>query len=381
MEIIIIILSIIVVVLVMVFLFKNHKKTPSKHPSNLNGQNQKSIVNQSERIIKIQVPHVAPDKNQSNITYNKMHPSVRKTQYFNITDHILPATVDDLNREDKIIIEKKISTLPKLPTTTIKLLGLLRNPESNINKITSLVSTNPVFSGKILQTVNSSYFNLPEKITSVGRAITLLGYNNVRAIVFRETVDNTVPEKTNIETDGYTKMWLHSAVVSVCSGHIGKTHFKLSEYELATIGLMHDIGKYFLSSLKDGIEIISDIPSIIKEEHQYGINHSVAGSLVAANWKLPDTIINCIEYHHYPSFFTPDKIPEQYGKQCFIVCLSDLLAHVLGYNVQSEQILPIKDEYFKLYGIEKDIQTFITDDLLKNIEKSNLTVKSYIDVI
>lgn len=364
MEITVVILSILVAFLIVVFL--------------LNRRPQKPIENRPDEIL----------KKQDSITYKTSFTTRPETQqvikeinFFNITENIFPATVHDLNLEDKKIIEQKISALPKIPTTSTKLLGLLRNPESNINKITSLVSTNPVFSGKILQTVNSSYFNLPDKITSVGRAITLLGYNNVRAIVFRETIDNAVPDKINIKTDQYLKTWVHSAVVSVCSGHIGKTYFELSEYDLATIGLMHDIGKYFLSTLKDGIEIISDIPSLIKEEHRYGINHSVTGSLIAAKWKLPEAIIHGIEYHHYPSFFTPDKIPEQYSKQCFIICLSDLLAHALGYYIQHEQILPIKDEYFELYGVDKDIRMFITDDLLKNIEKSNLTVKSYIDAI
>ena len=285
MEITIVVLSIFVVILIVVFLFRNRKNTPSKDVSSLNRRPKKPIENQPDEIIKKQAS--TKDK-PSFFIHPEIQPVFKEINYFNITEHILPTTVHDLDLKDKKIIDQKISALPKIPTTSTKLLGLLRNPESNINKITSLVSTNPVFSGKILQTVNSSYFNLPEKITSVGRAITLLGYNNVRAIIFRETIDNAVPDKIDIKNDLYTKTWVHSAVVSVCSGHIGKTYFDLSEYDLATIGLMHDIGKYFLSTLKDGIEIISDIPSLIKEEHRYGINHSVAGSLIAAKWKLPE---------------------------------------------------------------------------------------------
>jgi len=266
-----------------------------------------------------------------------------------------------------------------MPTTSIKLLDLLRNPESNPAQITALVSTNPVFSGKILQTINSSYFALPGKITSVGRAITLLGYNNVRTIVFQETIKHAVPKRFDTATDLYIKTWVHSAVVSTCAGHIGKELFKFSEYDLATIGLLHDIGKYFLVTLESHFEIISDIPVLIKEEHQYGINHAVAGSLIANRWKLPDAIIHGVEYHHYPSFFPPEAIPEQYRKQCFTICLADLIAKALGYPGQDEQIMPIKDEYFTMFGIDKDIQRVVTAGLVKDIEKSRLTVESYIN--
>jgi HD-like signal output (HDOD) protein len=167
--------------------------------------------------------------------------------------------------------------------------------------------------------------------------------------------------------------------VSTCAGYIGKTYFKFSEYDLATIGLLHDIGKYFLSALKNSLEIVSDIPTIIKEEHRYGINHAVAGQLIAAKWKLPDAIVHGIEFHHYPSFFPPESIPKQYRTQCFTICLADLIAKVLGYHGQDEQILPIRDEYFKLFEIDKNIGGIITADLVKNIEKSRLTVESYTD--
>lgn len=376
MKIIITLLLLFAVAAIIIFFYKKQKAPLQKNADKFHPPLSKSSYDKKNEITQKQT---STNSNSIKIINSEIHSELKEINYFALADDIFPTTLQNLEEEDRKIIERKISVLPIIPTTSTKLLGLLRNPESNLNKITSLVSTNPVFSGNILKTINSAYFKLPENVTSIGRAITLLGYNNVRTIIFRETINNVVPKNLNMESSVYIKTWIHSAVVSTCAGYIGKTYFKFSEYDLATIGLLHDIGKYFLSALKSSLEIVSDIPTIIKEEHRYGINHAVAGQLIAAKWKLPDAIVHGIEFHHYPSFFPPESIPKQYRTQCFTICLADLIAKALGYHGQDEQLLPIKDEYFKLFEIDKDIGGIITADLVKNIEKSRLTVESYID--
>lgn len=302
-------------------------------------------------------------------------------EYVEIGKDIYPAGIEQIDDEIKKNLESKIGIIPQIPSNSMRLMNLLLNPESNIKEIVSLVSTHPVFSAKILQTVNSVYFSLPEKITSIGRAITLLGYNNVRSLVFHETLRNTMHRKGEYEAEKYLKIWAHSAIVSACAGYLGKQLFQFSEYDLATSGLLHDIGKFYLINIEDSIEIVSDVPTLIKEEHRYGINHSVAGTYIASHWMLPEFIIKAIEYHHHPSFFPPDSIPEKHLKQCFVLCLADLVANAMGYSGEDEQILPIKPEYFEIFNIDKDLVDIITTDLLKNIEKARVTVESYIDAI
>ena len=132
----------------------------------------------------------------------------------------------------------------------MKLLDLLKNPFSNWNDISAVVSTNPMFSAKILQAVNAAYFNLPDKVTSVGRAITLLGYNNVRSLVLEDVLETLAVKNLNSNSDAYVKACVHSSVVSACSGYLSKNIFHTSEYDIATIGLLHDIGKYFTATLE-----------------------------------------------------------------------------------------------------------------------------------
>ena len=271
-----------------------------------------------------------------------------------------------------------MSTIKPIPVNYLKLMNLLRNPESNPGEITSVTVTNPVFSARILRAVNSAYFNRPEKITSVGRAISLLGYNSVRALVLQETLNNVLPRERYGDADLYSKTWAHSAVVSVCSGHLGKNIFQFSEYELGTMGLLHDIGKYFIHMLKPVGEAATESPLMLREEQQYDINHACLGGLVAKNWQLSDSIVKGIEYHHYPAFSPPESIPERYIRHAFVICLSDLICKALGYGANDDEKLPIRNEYYEMFKMRPDLEENVTPRLIREIEKAHVTVQSYI---
>ena len=144
------------------------------------------------------------------------------------------------------------------------------------------------------------------------------------------------------------------------------------------MGLLHDIGKYFIHMLKPVGEASAEAPVMIREEQQYGINHACLGSLVAQNWQLSDSIVKGIEYHHYPAFFPPESIPEPYRKQAFIIYLSDLICKALGYGANDDEKLPIRTEYCEMFKIQPDLEENVTPRLIREIEKAHVTVQSYI---
>jgi hypothetical protein len=258
------------------------------------------------------------------------------------------------------------------------LLNLLRNPDANLGEITSLVSTNPLFSAKILQVVNSASFGFRDKINSVGRAITLLGYTNVKSLVLQDYINNLIPKDQPGDSEMYAKIWIHSAIVAACSGYLGQKIFQFSQYEFGTIGLLHDIGKYFFHSLDIQGEMEPGLPGIVQEEQVYGINHMILGGIIAEKWELSDMIINSIRHHHHPFFSPPDSLPEPYIKQSFVLALSDLIAKVLGYPGNDNDIFSIGEDYYRMFGIKPELKEIVTPSLVKEIEKARNTVLSYI---
>ena len=314
-------------------------------------------------------------------TVLKAYPIFTSIPYSPVVEGAWPMSPDRIDPGLKSRIEERVSSLGPIKTNSVKLLNLLKDPASNPGEITSVVSTNPGFSAKILQSANSAYFNLPQKITSVGRAITHLGYNNVRSLVLQDALEGMIPGDNRMDSGTRMKIWQHSAIVSVCAGYLGKTIFAFSEYDLATMGLLHDIGKYFIPDAVLKTVTDPDVPLVGREEMSFGVNHAVLGSIVVRHWQLSDVISRAIGYHHHPTFLPPDTIPGEYVKYGFIICLSDLIGKLLDYDGDARDILPLREEYFITFRLPKDPAGLITQALLKEVEKTRLTVKSYISTM
>ncbi len=324
-------------------------------------------------------------------TFTEPPPSIPEITYAIIPQGILPKPFNEIDSKFIKIVREKISQVKPIPSNSVKLLDLLKNPFSNWNDIAAVVSTNPMFSAKILQAVNSAYFNLPDKVTSVGRAITLLGYNNVRSLVLEDVLETLAAKNQNSNSDTYMKACVHSSVVSACSGYLSKNIFHTSEYDIATIGLLHDIGKYFTATLEPLSGTLPQHPLywlktvrprpplVIREQIEYGMDHTMLGSLLADRWELSDVIKYSIEYHHYPSFMPPESIPKPYLTQSFVICLSDLICKALGYCTTDDEILAIQPEYYEMFGLNPNPLELITTALTKEITNAYFTVKAYVD--
>ncbi|HEY3276619.1 MAG TPA: HDOD domain-containing protein [Syntrophorhabdaceae bacterium] len=306
-----------------------------------------------------------------------LYPVLKAIPYVLVPEGAVLKSADAVEASARREMEQRISACGLLQANSGKLLNLLRDPESNPGEITIIVSTNPVFSAKLLRAVNSVYFSLPRRITSVGRAITLLGYNNVRSLVLQDALQSMIPVN-RAGSDTSVKIWVHSAIVSACSAYLGKTNFGLSEYELATMGLLHDIGKYYMEGSDPGPHAHPGVPLPLWEEQTYGFTHAFLGSLVVEKWRLPALVSRAIAHHHDPSFSSPGNIPADCIRQSFIVCLADLTAKLLDYGGAGDGILPIRQEYFRNFGLPDDPAALITPTLIKEAHKARSIVESYV---
>ena len=290
-----------------------------------------------------------------------------------------PKLVEQLSPDTIAAVQERVAGIQPIPVDYLRLLRLLGNPQSASTEIVTLASTNPVLSARILRTVNSPFFGRPQKITSVGRGITLLGYNNVRMLVLRESLNATMPSGDSGLVEQCNKIWIHSAAVSACAAHVGTMLFNFPDYELGTIGLLHDIGKYFIHLLPAAPEIPKTLPTVLQEDATFGINHAALGSLIGENWRLSQSTVKAIEYHHHPLFVPPGGIPSSCLRQSFVVCLSDLMCKSLGYAAQDDhERWAIRPEYFDLFKLSPDLHGLITARLLREIDKANVTVQSYV---
>jgi HD-like signal output (HDOD) protein len=74
------------------------------------------------------------------------------------------------------------------------------------------------------------------------------------------------------------------------------------------------------------------------EEAVLGVSHSDVGAWLAKHWKLPQDIINSIEYHHKPSL-SPNPISPS------VIQVSDILARGLEIGSGGDPFIPACDAF------------------------------------
>lgn len=366
-----------IVLLILIILLIPRKKTARvsmvSHPRN-------SVSHKPHVVGESTSGQLQNDKEMQSSNELSFYPVIPEINYFKMDGgEVYPKLLDDVDEKIKKSINQKIAVLKPLPVASLKLFDLLKNPQTSASEVATVIKTNPFLSARILRVVNSAYYNLPVEVTAVGRAIILLGYNNVRSLIFQDALQSTISREEHAKQSGFDQLWVHSTVVSACAHYLSLNMFRSPENEVATIGVLHDIGKYFFHLLVGAGEKVEGVPTLIQEDEQYGINHPLTGSILAEKWKLSDVIAKCIQFHHHPTFFPPESVPAPYQKLTFIVCLSDLICKVLGYGGQGDDILPIRKEYFELFGMSSEIREIVTQPLIQEIEKSRAAVESFIN--
>jgi len=204
-------------------------------------------------------------------------------------------------------ISNHIKTMPSLPTSVSKVLEICNNPHTSPADLNQVISLDPVLVGRVLKLINSAYYGLGQPVTSLARAIIMLGINTVKNLALSTAVIEHLSSKSKspgLDMEGF---WRHSLCVGVSAKLLAKKRGIETKFieEYFTAGLLHDIGKIPLNAVlsKNYLLTVSaadrERESLFRaEEKTLGINHCAAGALIRAAWKLDGAVGTVIVQHH-----------------------------------------------------------------------------------
>ncbi len=252
-----------------------------------------------------------------------------------------------IDQQTQIRINRFIQKMPPLPLTVSKVLEVTRNPKTDAKALNDVVSLDPVLTGKVLKLVNSAYYSLSNQVTSLVRAIIMLGINTVKNLVLSTAVISTVKKAENFNALDMDSFWKHSIGVGVISKKLAQSMKidpkKLEEYFVA--GLLHDIGKIPLNAevSDEYIKAISYARqnkaqfSIIETEF-FGLNHADIGIRISELWKLNKPLHYTIQYHH-----AIDDCPDEYREFVAVISLANIIACRSNIGFAGDSV-PAQDE-------------------------------------
>jgi hypothetical protein len=121
----------------------------------------------------------------------------------------LSALTPELERKLGVAVER----MPAFPRSVQKILELTRNINCLPKDLVGVVEKDPVMTMKILKVINSAYYGLPQKITSVGQSVVYLGINTIKNLALGFAAVGILP-RMNAAGFDIQRYLLHSLVVA-----------------------------------------------------------------------------------------------------------------------------------------------------------------------
>jgi two-component system, cell cycle response regulator len=219
----------------------------------------------------------------------------------------------------------RLENLPTLPGIALRILEAIKNEETNLDELGRILSTDPPLSGKILGLINSAFYALPVKVTSVSHAVNLLGLDTVKKVALGFSLLPRVKTSSQDEFD-YAEFWRDSLMAAVVCRLLAKNILPSMAEDGFTLGLLHEIGRLALNRsipkqyslvLKERRDTLCDYYQAEKEI--LGFTHMELGGALLKKWTLPEFFYEPVQVHHLPDRIEPSaKTAGTLGKILFL---------------------------------------------------------------
>ena len=229
-------------------------------------------------------------------------------------------------------ITAQADNLEPLSASASRLMSIFAQDDWEPEEVIEVVQLDQALSGKVLRLANSAMLGSREPISTLDAAVMRLGKGAVLstavACSMRPNLDSELPQYEL----GDGAIWRHSVAASLFGDRLHKSTRGRIPQEVMTAALMHDIGKLLIARNLD-----HDDTNLLERARHEGhldwsraereilmVNHGDLGGLIAQHWKLPDSIVQAILFHHDPEEMPG---PDETRVLAYAVQLCDVGAH------------------------------------------------------
>jgi HD-like signal output (HDOD) protein len=248
-----------------------------------------------------------------------------------------------------------MEALPSLPRLYSALTQAVSDPDVSLHDIGDIVGQDVAMCAKVLQLVNSAFFALPRRVTSIHSAVSLLGTNMLRSLVLSAEVFRS------FDGPGYSPS-LHERLQehALLTGGIARrllTDRRQAE-DAMMAGILHDVGILILATRmpEHHAEALArsratGLPLTETERQIMGVTHAEIGAYLLGLWGLPFVIVEAVAYHHQPM---------RVGAPSLDVLAAVHIAEALAIEAAgptpragAEEYLPLEPAYVEALGVSE----------------------------
>jgi len=238
-------------------------------------------------------------------------------------------------------IVDRIVDLPTLPQVVTTLMSLLDDPNSSARDVNGVMSNDPALVAKILKLVNSAFYGLPNRVTSITQAITILGFNTIKALAVSASVFDLFGEA---EGDfSYEGFWAHSVGTGTVGRYLSTRTGHGNPETAFVVGLLHGLGKLILDQYAP-----VEFQAILAKARQEGTNFAAAepgviqtsyadlGFWLARKWQMAEDVQVSIRDQNRIA-----ACPEPHRPMAAILAVSAYICRLKSYGANGDFDKPL----------------------------------------
>jgi HD-like signal output (HDOD) protein len=279
-------------------------------------------------------------------------------------------TKNDIS-DERTLLENVLGSqisIPPQPAILLEIDRLINKPNNQITAIGNLINKDVGLTAAIFKLVNSAFYKPSTQITSIQKAITILGINQVanliKGLLLRKSIGGNEV--------AYEKFWERSNEIALLTAIVARKqvsacNIAIDQAYLA--GLFQECGVPILMQrfpdycntfrLNQG----SHWPNFHEEDKRFNTDHTVVGYLVTKHWNLPDFISQAVRFHH-------DRLSVEHAALTMVSILQMARhLHMKLHRIDDPEWRNISRHVWDEIGVHKDEAGEFMEDVLEKFNQ------------
>ncbi|MEJ1497720.1 MAG: HDOD domain-containing protein [Candidatus Sedimenticola sp. (ex Thyasira tokunagai)] len=194
--------------------------------------------------------------------------------------------------------------IPPLPAAISRLVTEIGKEEPDMQQLGQMVAATPEISMKILQTVNSALFFLPNPVNSVTHAVTLLGLKRIRPLILSFATAHSLPTPPG-ELFEQQVFWSDSLLKALIARAFADSHCPDDREDAFTAMLLADIAlpvlltswsEYYQPVVRRWRGAGERLSRLERDSFQW--DHAQAGAWILQDWGFPEELVCFVGLHN-----------------------------------------------------------------------------------
>lgn len=192
--------------------------------------------------------------------------------------------------------------LPPCPAILVQFKREFHAPHPDLRRLATLIGTDIGLSATMLKTVNSPFYGLAKKATSVGQAMSVLGLRASANLISRLLLRRAFPAGAGSAME---RFWENSTRIAGLAAAIAANLKGVDRDEAQTYVLFRDCGMLVMlrrfeqyADLVEHGALISGVQLTRVEDTRFKFNHARVACALARSWSLPEPSCEAIFHHH-----------------------------------------------------------------------------------